>query len=91
MSAYGSFKRKTSNSSKGQLTGFLDTYQHNISEIQQHKLRDQLEQEVKNLRTNFANLEALQHNTKVLPVLNHFLLCYEVALVYFDVKPYRTT
>jgi len=26
--------------------------------------RDQLEQEVKNLRTNFANLEALQHNTK---------------------------
>ena len=54
-----------------------------ISEIQQHKLRDQLEQEVKNLRTNFANLEALQHNTKVLPVLNHFLLCYEVALIFF--------
>ena len=27
--------------------------------------RDQLEQEVNNLRSNFANLEALQHNTKV--------------------------
>ena len=62
-----------------------------ISEIQQHKLRDQLEQEVKNLRTNFANLEALQHNTKVLPVLNHFLLCYKVALIFLDMKSYRTT
>ena len=27
--------------------------------------RDQLEQEVNNLRSNLANLEALQHNTKV--------------------------
>lgn len=42
-------------------------YISNISRINHSNFttRDQLEQEVNNLRSNLANLEALQHNTKV--------------------------
>ena len=63
MNDYGSFKKRISSFIREYQTGlFLRSRTNHSYYISS---RDQLEQEVNNLRSNFANLEALQHNTKV--------------------------
>ena len=63
MNDYGSFKKRISSFIREYQTGLFFRSRTNHSYC--NSSRDQLEQEVNNLRSNFANLEALQHNTKV--------------------------